>query len=99
VVGNKPTSGTELQGVGKLGSQAITRPKTIIDAMDTFFDLFKDATKSSILADVDYEGFKKIVLEKDAMPYDEANPNFDTAKELSEGKSVIERYKKSQKGL
>jgi cobaltochelatase CobS len=99
VVGNKPTSGTELQGVGKLGSQAITRPKTIIDAMDTFFDLFKDATKSSILADVDYEGFKKIVLEKDAMPYDEANPNFDTAKELSEGKAVIERYKKSQKGL
>jgi len=99
VVGNKPTSGTELQGVGKLGNQAITRPKTIIDAMDTFFDLFKDATKSSILADVDYEGFKKIVLEKDAMPYDEANPNFDTAKELSEGKAVIERYKKSQKGL
>jgi hypothetical protein len=38
-----------------------------------------------------------IVLEKNVMPYNKENPNFDTPSELAEGKTIIEKYQKSQK--
>jgi len=82
---------------GKLNNQAITNPKTIVQSVENFFGLFKDATREEIMRNVDFEGFKRIVSEKDSMPYDSANPNFDTPSELAEGRAIIEKYQQSQK--
>ena len=67
--------------------------------MDTFFGLFKPATKEAILNEVDFEGFKRIVEEKDAKPYDPNNPDFDTAEELERVRLEIEYYKSTQKTI
>jgi cobaltochelatase CobS len=82
---------------GKINNQAISNPKTIVQSMENFFGLFKDSTRDEIMRNVDFDGFKRIVLEKNAMPYDKENPNFDTPTELSEGTYIIEKYQKSQK--
>jgi cobaltochelatase CobS len=82
---------------GKLNNKAIKDPKTIIESMETFFTLFKPSIKDALLSDVDFDGFKKIVEEKNAMPYNEMNPNFDTPSELKLAKDVIQKYKESQK--
>jgi cobaltochelatase CobS len=82
---------------GKLNNKAIKDPKTIIESMETFFTLFKPSIKDALLSDVDFDGFKKIVEEKNAMPYNEMNPNFDTPSELKLAKEVIQKYKESQK--
>jgi cobaltochelatase CobS len=84
---------------GKLNNKAIKDPKTIIESMETFFTLFKPSIKDALLSDVDFDGFKKIVEEKNAMPYNEMNPNFDTPSELKMVKDVIQKYKESQKTI
>ena len=84
---------------GKLNNKAIKDPKTIIESMETFFTLFKPSIKDALLSDVDFDGFKKIVEEKNAMPYNEMNPNFDTPSELKKVREVIEKYKESQKTI
>lgn len=75
----------------------ITNPKTLIDTMDALFDLFKPAVKDKIIADVDYDGFKKILKEKDKMPYnnsklEQAN-DFNTKAELVEAQRLIDEMK------
>jgi len=78
---------------------AITKPKTLIDGLDTFFLLIKKNQRDTILSKVDYEGFKKIVEEKNKMPYDPLAPNFDTASELTEAQNMIARNLQKQKNL
>ena len=99
VKGNIPIGSSKLQEVAKVGNQAIKNPKTIVQTMEDFFKLFKESTKDALLSDIDFEGFKKIVEEKNKMPYNENNPNFDTPSEIAEAKKIIEDYKESQKGL
>jgi hypothetical protein len=99
VKGNLPISSSKLQDLAKVGNNAIKDPKTIVQSLEDFFKLFKDSTKEAIMNEVDFNGFKKIVEEKNAMPYDEKNPNFDTPSEIAEAKKIIQKYKESQKTL
>jgi SPX domain protein involved in polyphosphate accumulation len=75
----------------------ITTPKTLENTMDTFFELFKDVQKQAILQRVDYEGFKRIIKEKDKMPFDKKTPNFDTPQELEEGRKIVEAFEVANK--
>lgn len=73
---------------------ALKKPKTIIESLETFFTLFKEAPRNAILTEVDFERFKKIVNDKDKMPFNPDDTNFDTPEELQEGKDMVEKYKK-----
>ena len=84
---------------GKISSDAITNPKTIVESMENFFGLFKPATKEAILNEVDFNQFKRTVEEKNKMPYDPNNPNFDTPQELQMVQQVIADYKAQQKNI
>jgi cobaltochelatase CobS len=70
----------------------IIYPKTIIESYNSFFALFKPATRSAILSKIDFDAFKKVVAQKDKMPYNEANPNFDTPDEIREAQEMISDY-------
>jgi len=74
----------------------ITNPKTIIDSLNTFFELFKPSTRSALLAELDIDGFKRIVAEKDKMPYDPKAPNFNTPSEVQEAQQMIANYEATQ---
>jgi cobaltochelatase CobS len=82
---------------GKISSDAITNPKTIVESMENFFGLFKPATKEAILNEVDFNQFKRTVEEKNKMPYVPENPNFDTTQELQMVQQVVANYKAQQK--
>jgi len=82
---------------GKISNQAISKPKTIIEAMDYFFQLFKPSTRDVLIQEVDYDGFKKIVQEKDNMPFDPNKPDFDTPQELAEADRIIKKNQAEQK--
>jgi len=84
---------------GKISSDSITKPKTIEESMETFFTLFKESTKNSILSEVDYDGFKRIIKEKNKMPYNPDNPNFDTNAEEVTAQQIIADYKAKQKTI
>lgn len=75
---------------------AISTPKTLIDTMDGFFILFKSSVMDAVINEVNYDGFKQIVAEKNAMPYDPTNPNFDTPQELKTGAKMVQDYMRSQ---
>jgi len=82
---------------GKISNQAISKPKTIIEAMDYFFQLFKPSTRDVLMQEVDYDGFKKIVQEKDNMLFDPNKPDFDTPQELAEADRIIKKNQAEQK--
>lgn len=82
-----------MKAVGALSPNAVTRPKTVKDSLDAFFNLFKDAPKQTILQAVDYPAFLSILEEKNKMPYDPDAPNFDTQAEVDEAKILIEKNK------
>jgi cobaltochelatase CobS len=73
----------------------ITSPKTLVQTMDSFFDLFKPAQKTAIEQEVDYNNFKTILKEKDKMPYihsrNKQMNDFNTATEMSEAQNLIVR--------
>jgi cobaltochelatase CobS len=77
----------------------ISKPKTLIDTMDEFFKLFKDAQREEIVKVVDYDGFKRTVAEKNKMPYihsgNKVANDFNTAAEITEAQALIEKYNKS----
>jgi hypothetical protein len=77
-------------------ANVITNPKTIIDSLNTFFELFKPSTRQALLAELDVEGFKRIVAEKDKMPYDPSAPNFNTPSEVQEANEMIANYEATQ---
>ena len=74
---------------GKISNQAITQPKTVIEAMDNFFGLFKEAPRRAIMEGVDYAAFKRVVEQKNQMPYNPDAPNFDTPEEIREAQELI----------
>ena len=77
----------------------ISNPKTLVDTMDEFFKLFKDAQREEIVNVVDYDGFKRIVAEKNKMPYihsgNKVANDFNTASEITEAQALIEKYNNS----
>ena len=80
------------QSKGNLSNTAITNPKTIIDSMDDFFGLFKASTRDLIINQVDYDGFKRIVNEKNKMPFNPDAPDFNTQDEIREGNNMVRTY-------
>jgi MoxR-like ATPase len=78
---------------GKISTEAINQPKTIIDTMDNFFGLFKDVPRRTIMQDVDYDGFKAIVEQKNKMPYNPDAPDFNTPDEERTARQMIEKNK------
>ena len=83
----------------KSKSDKITSPKTVVDAWETFFGLFKETPRMAILKEVDFEGFKRIVEQKNQMKYDSISPNFDTKEELDVTKEMVEKNKKEIKEI
>jgi cobaltochelatase CobS len=82
---------------GNISNDAITNPKTIINSLVDFFNLFKPAIKDAIINEVDFEGFKRIVAEKNKLPFDSTAPNFDTPQELAQTVVMINNYEATQK--
>ena len=74
----------------------ITDPKTIIDSLNTFFELFKPSTRTALLAEMDIDGFKRVIAEKDKMPFDPIAPNFNTPTEVQEAQAMITKYEATQ---
>lgn len=74
----------------------ITNPKTIIDSLNTFFELFKPSTRAALLAELDIDGFKRVIAEKDKMPFDKKAPNFNTPSEVQEAQQMIANYEATQ---
>lgn len=74
----------------------ITNPKTLIDSLNTFFELFKPSTRLALIAELDIEELKRVVAQKDKMPYDKKNPDFNTQNEIEEGNKMVETYEKTQ---
>jgi hypothetical protein len=75
---------------------AISSPKTLIDTMDGFFILFKPSVRDAIVNEVNYDEFKRIVYDKNLMPYDPTNPNFDDPQELATGAKMVADYMANQ---
>lgn len=79
----------------------ISKPKTLIDTMDEFFKLFKDAQREAITDAVNYKEFKKIVEEKNKMPYihssNKVANDFNTLQDTQEAESLINKYEASNK--
>lgn len=79
----------------------ISKPKTLIDTMDEFFKLFKDAQREAITDAVNYTAFKKIVEEKNKMPYihssNKVANDFNTPQDIQEAQSLIDKYEASNK--
>jgi cobaltochelatase CobS len=61
--------------------------KTIIDTLDEFFILFTENQRERLKEDTDFDGFKKIVAQKNKLPLDQLKP----AEELDEVKKIISK--------
>jgi hypothetical protein len=79
--------------------EAISNPKTVIQAMETFFALFKPAQIQPLKDKSGYEDFKRVVEQKNAMPYNPQKPNFDTDAELEKGREVVKDYQAKNKNI
>lgn len=76
---------------GTMG-ELVNKPKNIIESMESFFNLLKPTQKDAIMKDTDFDGFKKIVLKKDKMPYyEDKKNNYDTPQELLEGQEMLNK--------
>jgi len=75
----------------------ITMPKTLENALDTFFGLFKDVQRQAILSRVNYDAFKLEIAEKNKMPFDRKAPNFDTPDDLIKGNKIVTDYIEANK--
>jgi hypothetical protein len=76
---------------GTMG-ELVNKPKTIIESMESFFNLLKPTQKDAIMKDTNFDGFKKIVLKKDKMPYfEDKKNNYDTPEELVEGQEMLNK--------
>lgn len=95
----RATFEVEVDLMGRKKAGVITKPKTIIDALDTFFLLFKKSIRDRLLQVVDYPEFKNIVSQKLKMKVDPNSPNYNTPDEIREAERMIKDYKEKQKKL
>ena len=85
---------------GATGTASILeQPKTIIEGIDTVLSLIKESQRQQIVKQIDYDGFKRIVEEKNKMPFDKNAPNFNTPQEVEEAEKIIRAYKATQKQI
>jgi hypothetical protein len=45
---------------------------------------------------MDIDGFKRVIAEKDKMPFDPIAPNFNTPTEVQEAQAMITKYEATQ---
>jgi hypothetical protein len=75
------------------GESLIKNPKTLQQAAESFFSLFPSNIQDDMKNATDYEGFKAVIVEKNAMPIvDPQNLNFDTAQEKANALSMAETH-------
>jgi cobaltochelatase CobS len=79
--------------------EAISNPKTVIQAMETFFALFKPAQIQPLKDKCGFDAFKRIVEEKNKKPYDPEKPDFNTDEELEEGRNIVLAYQAKNKNI
>ena len=75
------------------GESLIKNPKTIQQACESFFSLFPLNIQEDMKRETDYEGFKQIILEKNAMPIvDPQSMSFDTPQEKANALAMAEKH-------
>jgi hypothetical protein len=75
------------------GESLIKNPKTIQQACESFFSLFPLNIQEDMKRETDYEGFKQIILEKNAMPIvDPQSMSFDTPQENANALAMAEKH-------
>jgi cobaltochelatase CobS len=75
------------------GESLIKNPKTIQQACESFFSLFPLNIQEDMKRETDYEGFKQIIMEKNAMPIvDPQSMNFDTPQEKANALAMAEKH-------
>jgi cobaltochelatase CobS len=92
----------------KKGQQLIEDPKDLMEALESFMELFKPAIKDALISELPIAEFKRTIEEKNNMPYEidyeildgkEINiavNNFDTQDEIKDGNEMVKNYKASQ---
>jgi cobaltochelatase CobS len=92
----------------KKGQQLIEDPKDLMEALESFMELFKPAIKDALISELPIAEFKRTIEEKNNMPYEidyeildgkEINiavNNFDTQDEIKAGNEMVKNYKASQ---
>lgn len=90
------------------GKQLIEEPKDLMEAIESFLDLFKPAIKDALVSRLPIAEFKDVIKEKNKMAYEvdyevvdgkEINiavNNFDNQSELKEGADMVKDYKRRQ---
>lgn len=85
---------TDNQGVGsQVVDDVLKKPKTLIDGVNAFLGLFKPEQKAILMTAMDYDGFLKIVAEKNKLPMGQ----LDTPEEVKEVQEFIKRNQKQLK--
>jgi cobaltochelatase CobS len=74
------------------GEPLISSPKSINQAMESFFSLFPDNISEQLKQDTKYDDFLKIVNEKNNVPFVDANNmDFDTPKEITDCLAIAKK--------
>jgi len=74
------------------GEPLIQSPKSINQAMESFFSLFPENIADTLKTDTNYDAFLKVVEEKNNMPFVDANNmDFDTAKEVTDCLAIAKK--------
>jgi cobaltochelatase CobS len=74
------------------GEPLISSPKSINQAMESFFSLFPDNISQQLKEDTKYDDFLEIVEEKNNVPFVDANNmDFDTPKEVSDCLAIAKK--------
>jgi hypothetical protein len=86
------------QNVGNQAFDLITDPKTVVESLVTFLDLFKPAIKQAIQDDpnTNLDNFKRVLDAKNKMPYNPKAPDFNTQDEINEANRMITAYEASK---
>jgi hypothetical protein len=86
------------QNVGNQAFDLITDPKTVVESLVTFLDLFKPAIKQAIQDDpnTNLDNFKMVLDAKNKMPYNAKAPDFNTQDEINEANRMITAYEASK---
>ena len=68
--------------------QKISNPKTLMNGVDSFLNLFKPDQVDQLKTAMDYDNFKAIVEQKNNLLLNELN----TKQEIDEAKTIVEKY-------
>jgi hypothetical protein len=74
------------------GEPLISSPKSINQAMESFFSLFPENIADTLKEDTNYSDFLQVVADKNNVPFVDANNmDFDTPKELQDCLAIAQK--------